>query len=244
VVASIGADVDPAWLGRRVVTGTGGFGGYAEKVAVSVSGLVPVPGGLGMDSATALLADGRTALGLFQLAAPRPGERVLIEAAAGGVGTLLVQLARNAGATVIAAAGGARKCAVARDLGADVTVDYGRAGWEAEIGDIDVAFDGVGGEVGTAALRATRGRFVQYGMSGGRPTDTNDAHVTIIGFRELGGLGERSAELTASALGMATAGTLRPVIGQTFPLVRAADAHAAIESRATIGKTLLVPDAS
>jgi NADPH:quinone reductase len=239
VVESVGSGVDVAWVGRRVVTGTGGQGGYAEKVAVPVGGLVAVPDGLDLVDATALLADGRTALGLSLLAAPQPGERVLVLAAAGGVGTLLIQLARNAGADVIAAAGGIRKCALARDLGATVTVDYGQPGWASDLRDLDVTFDGVGGEIGAAALGVTAGRFVQFGMASGQPTDTSGTGVALIGFGELRALGARSAELTSAVLAMAAAGVLRPVVGQTFPLGRAADAHAAMESRATIGKTLL-----
>jgi len=248
VVAMLGPGVDGDWLGRRVVTGTGGSGGYAERVAVPVAGLVVVPDSLDLDVATALLADGRTALGLSQLAAPQPGEWVLVEAAAGGVGTLLVQLAANAGARVIAAAGGARKLDTARECGASLTVDYGHAGWEAKVreavGDrgVDVAFDGVGGDIGATALKlvAAGGRFVQFGLASGRPTDTTGTAATVIGFRELGSLGSRSAELAAAALELAAQSRLRPVIGQTFPLVNAAEAHAAIEARSTIGKTLLV----
>ena len=242
-VSSVGAGADPSWIGRRVVTGTGGSGGYAERVAVPASGLIPVPDGLDLADATALLADGRTALGLFSFAAPEPGEWVLVEAAAGGVGTLLVQLVRDAGANVVAAASGRHKLAVAEELGAALTVDYGQPGWEAAVPAVDVTFDGVGGAIGAAALARTRpgGRFVQFGLASGQPTDTSQASdVTVIGFDELRGLASRSAELAAAALDRAAAGTLRPVIGQTFALAHAADAHSAIESRGTIGKTLLL----
>ncbi len=247
VVSAIGPNVEPAWLGRRVVTGTGGSGGYAEKVAVPVGGLVGVPDEVDLVDATALLADGRTASGLIRLAALKPGEWVLVEAAAGGVGTLLVQLALAAGASVVGAAGGERKCDVVRGLGATIVVDYAQPGWDSDVRvateGVDVVFDGVGGAIGTAALGLVRpgGRFVQFGMAGGRPTEVGGADVTLIGFRELGALGAQSVELTTAALAMAAAGTLRPIVGQTFPLARAADAHAAIEARATVGKTLLLP---
>lgn len=92
-VTALGPGADPGWLGRRVVSATGGSGGYAELAAVPAEGLHPVPDGLPLDAATALLADGRTARLLLETAAPAPGERVLVTAAAGGVGTLLVQLA-------------------------------------------------------------------------------------------------------------------------------------------------------
>ncbi len=258
VVSGVGLGVDPEWLGRRVVTGTGGTGAYAERVAVAVGSLVRVPDGLGMLEATAVLADGRTALGLSQLAAITRDDWVLVEAAAGGVGSLLVQLVINAGARVIAAAGGAEKGQRAIGLGATYAVDYDRSDWPDDVRSIvrgssvsgergvDVVFDGVGGGVGATALGlvTSGGRFVSFGLASGSPTDTaaaSDRGVTVIGFRELGSLGARSAELTASALDLAARGLLKPLIGQTFPLAEAARAHAAIESRATIGKTLLLP---
>jgi NADPH2:quinone reductase len=128
-VTELGDGVDPALLGTRVASTTGGSGGYAGRVEVDAEAPVPVPGELTLDAATALLADGRTAIRLAAAAAIRDGERVLVEAAAGGVGSLLVQLARGAGATVVAAASEARKLAVAAELGAAETVDYSRPDW-------------------------------------------------------------------------------------------------------------------
>ncbi|MCW3065240.1 MAG: NADPH:quinone reductase, partial [Solirubrobacterales bacterium] len=121
----VGGTVD----GRRVISSTGGSGAYAEKVAVGAHGIVDVPAELALPDAVALLADGRTAMALLRGAAIQPGETVLVEAAAGGVGSLLVQLARAAGARVVAAAGGERKLEVARALGAEVAVDYTEPGW-------------------------------------------------------------------------------------------------------------------
>ncbi len=92
-VAAVGEGADPALVGRRVVTTTGGSGGYAERVAVPAAALLEVPAELDLADAVALLADGRTALSLVEAALPRPGETVLVLAAAGGVGSLLVQLA-------------------------------------------------------------------------------------------------------------------------------------------------------
>jgi NADPH2:quinone reductase len=234
----------PDWLGRRVVTTTGGSGGYAERVVVPVSSLIAVPDEVDLRDATALLADGRTATGLVELAAPGPHEWVLVEAAAGGVGSLLVQLSRRAGARVVAAAGGERKLAVARDLGADAVVDYSSPDWTSRLpSTMDVVFDGVGGEIGAAALAALRpgGRFVSFGVASGGPTTATREDVTTLGFQALGSLAARASELTSRALVEAEAGRLRPVIGQVFRLDDASEAHAAIESRATIGKTLLIP---
>ena len=247
-VAAVGAGVDGSLVGRRVVSTTGGSGGYAERVAVPAAGLIEVPDSLGLDIAVALLADGRTAVMLAEAAAPAAGERVLVEAAAGGVGTLLVQLAHAAGATVVAAAGGPRKLDVARRLGARVLVDYRSPDWadqvRAAVRGLDVVFDGVGGAIGRGAfdLLDRGGRMVSYGLASGEWAGIPAEAAAARGVRLLSPerpSPERMRALTETALAEAAAGRLGPVIGQRFPLARAADAHAAIESRATVGKTLL-----
>src|SRR6516164_4750921 len=224
--------------GRPVVASLNGTGGYAERVAVDARRLIEVPDQVPLRDAVALLADGRTALSLTGRAGLQAGETVLVEAAAGGVGTLLVQLARRAGARVVALAGGPDKLALARDLGADLTVDYRRDDWPDEVrsavGQVDLVFDGVGGEVGRAAfgLLGPGGRFYPFGMASGSfapvtPELAQDHGVTVL----RGG--------PANAEEAAAAGRVRPVIGQEFGLASAAAAHAAIEARATMGKTLL-----
>lgn len=249
LVSAVGDGVDPHLVGRRVVSTTGGSGGYAERVAVPAAGLIDVPDGVSLRDAVALLADGRTATTLMRAAQVKPGETVFVEAAAGGVGSLLVQLAKGAGAQVIAAAGGERKLAVARDLGADAVVDYTAAEWARDLRDadvgVDVVFDGVGGSIGRAAFGLLRrgGRHVAFGMAGGAFAQLPEDEAAARGVTIVGGLGIAPAEmadLTRAALAQAEAGRLRPLIGQTFPLDRAADAHRAIESRQTVGKTLLV----
>ncbi len=250
VIAAVGADVEAGLIGRRVVTTTGGSGGYAELVAVQPADVIDVPETLEMQTATALLADGRTALALLEPAAVRPGETVLVEAAAGGVGSLLVQLARRAGATVVGAAGGSRKVAVATELGADVAVDYAAKDWPERIldlaGHVDVVFDGVGGLVGQAAFGLLRdgGRCCTFGMASGEFTSIAGdvaASRRIAVLRGVPVSAERMRELSRRALDDAAGGGLRPLIGQTYPLSAASEAHAAIEARATIGKTLLLP---
>ncbi|WP_033222529.1 zinc-binding dehydrogenase [Kitasatospora phosalacinea] len=242
-VTALGPGVDADWLGRRVVSSTGGSGGYAELAAVPADGLHVVPDGLALDAATALLADGRTARLLLETAAPAPGERVLVTAAAGGVGTLLVQLAATAGAHVVAAAGGPRKLALAAELGAAETVDYLRPDWTRDLAPVDLVLDGVGGALGRAAADLLRegGRILSYGLASGSWTDLPAAEaaaraLTVLTLRPTP---ERTRAATAHALAEAAAHRLRPVIGRRFPLERAADAHRAIESRATLGKTLL-----
>jgi NADPH:quinone reductase len=245
-------------IGTRVVTSTGGSGAYAERVAAALEGLISVPDPVTMPDAVALLADGRTAMALIAGAGIKAGETVLVEAAGGGVGSLLVQLARAAGAHVLAVAGGEPKLRLARELGAVAAVDYTRESWTSQVVDalsdhagvadircIDVVFDGVGGEIGRAAFELLRpgGRHCMFGMASGSfaPIEASDAlarGVTLIRGAPLSP--QDMTRLTKAALDLAAAGNLRPVIGQTFPLARAADAHRAIEARSTLGKTLLL----
>ncbi len=235
--------------GRRVVASLNGTGGYAERAISPASRLIEVPDVLAVRDAVALLADGRTALALAGRADLQAGETVLIEAAGGGVGTLLVQIARNAGARVVALAGHPRKLALARDLGADLTADYRRDGWERQVrdavGQVDVVFDGVGGDIGLAAfgLLGAGGRFCPFGMASGSftPVTPEQARAWRVSVRAgTGGASpEELAALARTALAEAAAGRLRPVIGQEFGLAEAAAAHSVIEARETTGKTLL-----
>jgi NADPH2:quinone reductase len=240
-------DASP-WSGLRVVASLNGRGGYAERAVATASALIRVPEELAMRDAVALLADGRTALALAGHAELGAGETVLVEAAGGGVGTLLVQIARRAGARVVALASQPRKLALARDLGADVTVDYSQDGWEKQVralaGEVDVVFDGVGGDIGLAAFGLLRagGRFCPFGMASGSfapvtPDLAQASQVTV--RRGAGASPDELAELVRTALAEAAAGRLRPVVGQEFELADAARAHAAIETRQTVGKTLL-----
>jgi NADPH2:quinone reductase len=166
-----------------------------------------------------------------------------VEAAAGGVGTLLVQLAKSAGAIVVAAAGGERKLTVAREAGADETVDYRAPDWIASVGEVDVVFDGVGGEIGRSAFRLLRpgGRMISYGLASGEwaGIEQQEAEDRQVRLLRPTAPPEALRALAERAQAAAADGRLRPVIGQRFPLDQASAAHAAIESRRTIGKTLL-----
>ncbi|OKJ15842.1 NADPH:quinone reductase [Kitasatospora sp. CB01950] len=242
-VAVVGPGVDPALLGRRVISSTGGSGGYAERAAVPAAGLHLVPDGLALDAATALLADGRTARLLLETVAPAPGARVLILAAAGGVGTLLVQLAVQAGLHVVAAAGGPAKIALAAELGAAETLDYLHPDWTAGTAPVDLLLDGVGGALGRTAATLLRpaGHLLNYGLAGGSWTNIPQHEIDArrLTVHTLRPTPDTVHAATAHVLAEAAAHRLRPVIGRRFPLAHAAAAHRAIESRATLGKTLL-----
>ncbi|NUP50697.1 MAG: zinc-binding dehydrogenase [Catenulispora sp.] len=244
VVRAVGTGLDPSLVGSRVVGSTGGAGGYAEFALVPADVLYRVPDGLALDAAVAVLADGRTASLVLSAAAVRLGERVLVEAAAGGVGSLLTQLAKAAGATVVALAGGDRKTKLAAELGADLAIDYLDPQWPRQLGGpVDVVFDGVGGAVGRTAFEqlARGGRMVSYGLASGQWTalSEDDAAARGVSIVRPSAGPQDMRRFTESALAAAAAGRLRPVIGQRFPLERAADAHTVIESRQALGKTLL-----
>jgi NADPH:quinone reductase len=252
VVTSVGPDVDPLWLGRRVVTDTAEAGGYLEQAVVPAEGLIAVPDGLGMAEAAALLHDGRTALALVDTAELQALEWVLVVGAAGGLGGLLVQLAHAAGARVIGAARGKQKLDLALELGADAVVDYSSSDWPERVLAVtsrmgaDVVFDGVGGDIGRAAFEVTApgGRFSAHGTPGGGfavidPHEAERRRVRVPGIEKVQFSPVDGKGLTQRALLAGAAGRIRPIIGRTFRLERAADAHTAIEARDVIGKTLL-----
>ncbi|MBF6299490.1 zinc-binding dehydrogenase [Nocardia amamiensis] len=259
VVASVGTDVDPAWVGKRVSTptaasGIGGglpIGGYAEKALAKAETLVAIRNGVTMTQAVALAHDGRTALAVFDRAAVQPGEWVLITAAGGGLGILLIQLAKAAGANVVAAARGAAKLELAGRLGATAVVDYSAPDWAAKAraatggAGVDVVFDGAGGALGEAAVTASAegGRFLGYGAAAGEFASLDgvaaERGVTVYGLFDITGAGTDWQALAQRAQAEVAAGRLEVVIGQTFPLEQADRAHAAIESRTAVGRTLL-----
>ncbi|MGI5349538.1 zinc-binding dehydrogenase [Streptomyces sp. CA-250714] len=262
-IGPLGEGVDAAWQGRQVVAktvppaGSATGGGYAQRALAETGAASVVPHGLDLREATALVHDGPTAVRLFDNAvstgALRPGAWVLVLAAAGGLGALLVQLAKAAGAHVVATARGERKLKLAREeLGADAVVDYTRHDWTDQVrrtvGEpgVHVVFDGVGGAIGHAAFELTaRGaRFSAHGAASGGFTELDataaaERGVTLAGIDQVQFSAAEAKPLLDRALLEAAAGRLRPVIGQTFALEDAAKAHAAIEARDALGKTLL-----
>jgi NADPH2:quinone reductase len=255
VVDGLGEGVDQEWLGKRVVAHLGqASGGYAELAVANVASLHEVAGGVGFEAAVAMIGTGRTTMAVLEVAALQSDDVVLVPAAAGGMGALLVQAARNAGAFVVALAGGPEKVDVVRGLGADVVLDYRVDGWpdrvRHELGgrELTVLLDSVGGKPGRAAfdLLGAGGRVVMFGYSTGEPLELTAGDLwarsltasVAIGPRILkqpGGLRRlESASMTALAKGQ-----LVPLT-QAFPLAKAAEAHRALESRGTVGKVVLV----
>jgi NADPH:quinone reductase len=255
-IDAVGDDVDPSWRGRSVVTHLGqANGGYASQAPAPVAGLIPLDEGVDPAEAVAMVGTGRTALGVLEEAALAPDDVVVVTAAAGGLGSLLVQAADRAGATVVGVAGGPEKVAVVRSLGADVAVDYRREGWDAEIVSaldhrrVSVVLDGVGGEIGRRSfeLIAPGGRMVLFGFSSGAvmPLDATDlfargvAITAAIGPRMFARPGGIQA-LAEEAVARLARGHWRPVVDR-FPLGDAAEAHRALVGRRTTGKVVLIP---
>lgn len=252
-VADVGPGVDPAMIGRRVVSATSG-GGYAEMAVVSAAAALPCPDALDDHQALALLGQGSTAVGVVQAAALQAGDTVLVEAAAGGVGSLLVQLARSAGATVIGVARGERKLAVAKRLGAHTVIDYTAPDWHEHVrdaarGSVQVVLETTGGSVSESAfdlLTPGTGRMVIYGMTSGQPPRFDPLAVyhrgvSVTGFASTALTADQQTRLRDEAFALASNGALKPIIGAVLPLSKAAAAHQAFEERTTIGKTLLTP---
>ncbi|MEU7913705.1 quinone oxidoreductase family protein [Microbispora bryophytorum] len=251
-VIAVGPDVDPVQVGRQVIGATAG-GGYAEKAVLPAAALSR-PGTLDDHTALALLGQGTTAVGVAEAAALQPGETVLVEAAAGGVGTLLVQLAKHAGAKVIAVARGEQKLDAAKQLGADTAIDYSTPDWservrEAADGGLQVVLEATGGPVSKTAfdlLTPGTGRMVVYGTTSGQapqfdPLDVYHRGLSVIGFASPVLPPEHLACLLNRAFDLARTGKLKPIIGAALPLAQAATAHTAFEERTTIGKTVLTP---
>ncbi|MEU7892380.1 zinc-binding dehydrogenase [Nonomuraea sp. NPDC049152] len=239
-VLSVGEGVDPSWRGRRVAAMVGG--GYAEQALAEVEALVPVPDALPLRDAAALLQVGPAALSLIDAAELKPGARVLVTGAGGGLGLMLVELAAAAGAEVTAMASSTAKRRRAELVGAAHTEQAPRTE-QAGQGRFDVVFDGVGGEQGARAfeLTAPGGRFFAYGVMAGGPASFDAAEadrrgITVRGMEQVQFTPE---EFTLLAERTFNAG-ITPTIGLAVPLDRAADAHAAIEGRALVGKAVLL----
>jgi NADPH2:quinone reductase len=257
-VTGLGEAVSDSWLGRRVIAhtgGAGGGGGYADRAVVDVENSAVVPDNVELVDATAVLHDGTTALRVLETTGVRTGEWVLVLGAAGGMGLLLVQLLVTRGARVIGAVGSQRKLDVVARAGAHIVVNYSQRHWARTVLDatggerLAVVLDGVGGEIGREAfgLISSSGRFSAHGAASGSFTtvEADEARRRSVAVTTIADLQYKDggrARLLEAALGELEAGKMNPLIGQTFPLAHAAQAHEAFESRAALGKTLLLTD--
>lgn len=246
-VVGFGADVSGWRIGQRV-TGLTFGAAYAEYATIGTRLAVAVPDRIDDAAALVVARSGQVALGTLRASGFQPSEDVLVNAAAGGVGHLSVQLAKAFGAgRVVAAVGSMGKADFVRDLGADDVVSYGEP---ADWGDrqVDVVLDGVGGDVLGRCLDTVRpfGRLVSYNGIGG-PVDTNELRMrstTVIGFNMLHFSTLRADRYQAQQRelwDLLADGRLRPVIHAELSLVDAPEAHRIVENRANLGKIVLNP---
>ncbi|MEV4511097.1 quinone oxidoreductase [Dactylosporangium sp. NPDC049525] len=257
VVAAVGADVHDFAAGDRVAW-VGSGGAYATHCVVPAERLVRVPSEVDLADAAAVLIQGMTAHFLANDVVPlTAGNTVLVHAGAGGVGGLLTQFAVQYGATVIATVSRADKMTAARAAGAAHVVDYSAGSFAEQVlhhtaGGVDVVYDAVGAAVVDESIRCLRprGTYVLYGQSGGVVTSIDPRALNARGSLfftkpSLSHYDRAPADVVRRAgrvLAGVVAGRLRPRIHGRYLLARAGQAHAALESRATVGKLLLCPE--
>jgi len=256
-VVAVGKDVNSVKKGDRVAW-SHLLGAYAEYEVIAADRLVPIPGGVSDQQAAATMLQGMTAHYLLYDSYPlKKGETALVHAAAGGVGLLLVQMAHNIGARVIATVSTEEKAKLARDAGADDVILYTQTDFEAETKKltggkgVDVIYDSVGKttfEKGLNLLRP-RGMMVLFGGSSGAVPPFDPIVLTQKGslFLTRPSLGnyiatrEELMSRSSAVFGMIATGKLKLRIEHTYPLVEAQRAHRELEGRKTTGKLLLIP---
>jgi NADPH:quinone reductase-like Zn-dependent oxidoreductase len=232
-------------------------GTYAELVAIDASAVAPKPETASHVEAASLPLVGLTAWDCLSSAKLESGETILIQAGAGGVGTVAIQLAKALGATV-ATTCSARNVDFVRELGADVVIDYNEVDFEDEISDCDVVLESMGGEIHARSVRVLRrgGRLVS--INSGLPAATArwgpNLALVAVGFKLLGrkiggrlGRGVKVSTVMRTPSGanlaklgaMVDEGAIKPVVAEVFSLDRIADAHRAIETGRTRGKNVI-----
>jgi NADPH:quinone reductase len=234
--------------GRRVIA-LPPEAGYAELARVRADALVPLPDGATFEEgASFLMAFLTVYIPVTRQVRLEPGATVLVHAAAGGVGSAAVQLAKHFGCSVVATASSEEKRAFALELGADEAYGYDEFGERVRA---DVVLDPVGGELVGPSLGVLKplGAFVALGYAGGLWQEVNPAllvgrNIGLIGFY-LGRLMRLAPDVVRAATGelleLWQSGAVKPVVGATFPLADAGAAHRLIEERRSVGKVVLVP---
>lgn len=258
-IVAVGEGVaEPYATGTMVLAILPFGGGYAQYVVAIAQYCIPLPPGTDAKKATAVFVQGSTAqLMITQLAKDLQGKTVLINAAAGGVGSILVQLAKKQGARVIAAAGSDEKLERCKTHGADETINYSTANWHEKVkaanhgNGVDYAFEMVGGQVYQQTLKAMAkgGHMIVYGCASGIQGHIHheyfvDENLTQSGFN-LAYYIQHRTPVWQQALGivleMLATNALHIETSSTFPLHDAALAHQQIEDRKTTGKVILLP---
>ncbi|WP_312471488.1 NADPH:quinone oxidoreductase family protein [Neobacillus sp.] len=257
VVVEVGDQVTNVRRGMRVVTLIES-GGYSEFAVADERSLIPIPESLDFQHAAALPLQGLSAYHILKtMGHLEHGDSVLVHAAAGGVGTIAVQLAKLFGAgKVIATASSAGKLEMAREMGADVLVNYTEPNWDQQVLEatggrgVNIALEMAGGEIFHKTLKclATFGRLVIYGVASGEqarfyPSTLMGRNQSVIGFF-LPQIMRKPELLQPSLVDLLTyleAGKLKLTIGGVFPLKDAANVHTLMQSRKTQGKLILEP---
>ena len=265
-VAELGDGVADIAVGQRVMAGTK-FGGYAEQVVVASGDAVPIADGLGFEQAAAIPVNYSTAwAGLLGFGSLQPGERVLLHAAAGGVGIAATQIAKRAGAEVWGTASPGKHDAI-RAQGVDHAIDYTRKGWEAAVPPLDLVMDAIGGASFQRSYKLLRpgGRLVAFGASSVMSGEKRNLRVAapqalrmLRGFNLIEQMGQSKSVIGLNMLrlwedrgtlrpwieplqAMLADGTLRPVVSDAVPFANAPEAHRIIGERRNVGKVVLVP---
>jgi NADPH2:quinone reductase len=254
-IREVGEGVTDRQVGQRVVA-TMFWGSHAELVAVPSVITWPIPdGGDIVKCACVPVAFGTADDCLFEFGHLQSGETVLIQAGAGGVGIAAIQLAKRAGATVLATASSDARLEPLRALGMDHGVDYSQSGWVDRVREltggqgVNLVVDSVGGKIlqGSVACLAYRGRCITVG-SAGREEELLDVRALGAGNQSITGvflgaeiLNPRAHDMIQRHIDDVAAGRLEVVVDRTFPLADAASAHAFIESRQAIGRVVLIP---
>ena len=257
VVEAVGAGVSEVRVGERVAY-QGVQGSYATHALVPAARLVSLPAGLDARTGAAAMLQGMTAHYLVHATYPlKPGETALVHAAAGGVGRLLIQMAKRLGARVLGTVSTPEKARLAKEAGADEVIQYTTQDFEAEVKrltggrGVPVVYDSVGKTTFEKSLNvlAPRGTLVLFGQASGPvpPVDLGtlaakgSLYVTRPTLGHYVATREELLKRAGEVLGWVKSGELKLRIEHTFPLAQAAEAHRALEGRRTTGKVLLLP---
>jgi NADPH2:quinone reductase len=249
VIESVGEEVSNLQAGQRVMARVAG-GGYAEYAVAKAAQVVPIPEGLDFGVATAILVQGWTALGLLKNL--RAGQTLLVHAAAGGVGSLLVQLAKLKGARIIGTASTAEKLEMIKSFGAEAAVNYTEADWTEQVlaategKGVDLLIEMVGGEIGSQNIHclAAGGTMIVYGAASGKDFQISAVSLmsknqTVKGYTLYSETPETLEVFTRELMSHLETERLRVMV-QEFPLADAAAAHREMEGRRTTGKVVLM----